>query len=101
MAASSSARRGYVAPQQPRQIDLTRAHPSTSLFLGERQTSDSAWAKAHPTPKFKMDYPLERFTVEMAFICASEDKAGKEQKRSHSGLRRVFVTQAADAATSR
>ncbi len=45
--------------------------------------------------------PLERFTVEMAFICASEDKAGKEQKRSHSGLRRVFVRQAADAATSR
>ncbi len=44
---------------------------------------------------------LERFTVEMAFICASEDKAGKEQKRSHSGLRRVFVRQAADAATSR
>ena len=44
---------------------------------------------------------LERFTVEMAFICASEDKAGKEQKRSHSGLRRVFVTQAADASTSR
>ena len=44
---------------------------------------------------------LERFTIEMAFICASEDKAGKEQKRSHSGLRRVFVTQAADAATSR
>ena len=37
----------------------------------------------------------------MAFICASEDKAGKEQKRSHSGLRQVFVTQAADAATSR
>ncbi len=44
---------------------------------------------------------LERFTVEMAFICASEDKAGKEQKRSHSGLRRVCVTQAVDAATSR
>ncbi len=35
----------------------------------------------------------------MAFICASEDKAGKEQKRSHSGLRPVFVTQPADAAT--
>ncbi len=45
--------------------------------------------------------PLERFTIEMAFICASEDKAGKEQKRSHSGLRRVFVTQIADAATNR
>ena len=44
---------------------------------------------------------LECFTIEMAFICADEDKAGKEQKRSHSGLRRVFVTQAADAATSR
>ena len=44
---------------------------------------------------------LERFTIEMAFLCASENEEGKEQKRSHSGLRRVFVTQAADAATSR
>ena len=44
---------------------------------------------------------LERFTIEMAFLCASEDKAGKEQKRSHSGLWRGFVTRAADAATSR
>ena len=44
---------------------------------------------------------LERFTIEMAFICASEDKAGQEQKRSHSRLWRVFVTWAADAATSR
>ncbi len=44
---------------------------------------------------------LEHFRVEMASVCASEDKAGKEQKRGHSGLRRVFVTRAADAATSR
>ena len=44
---------------------------------------------------------LERFTIEMASIRASEDKAGKEQKRSHSRLWRVFVTQSADAATSR
>ena len=39
---------------------------------------------------------LERFPIEMAFICACEDKAGKKQKRSQSGLRQVFVTQPAD-----
>ena len=35
---------------------------------------------------------LERFTIEMTFLCASEDEAGKEQKRCRSGLRQVFVT---------
>ncbi len=28
---------------------------------------------------------LERFTIEMAFISASENKDDNEQKRSHSG----------------
>ena len=44
---------------------------------------------------------LERFTIEMSSICDREDKADKERERSHSGLRRVLVTRAADAATSR
>ena len=52
---------------------------------------------------------LEYFTIEMSFVCTSEDKTGKKRNRSHScrmGLapsvaRQVFVTQAAEAATSR
>ena len=41
---------------------------------------------------------LERFTIEIAFICASEDKAGQEQKRSLSGLRRAHARPLANRA---
>ena len=48
-----------------------------------RSTKASKPRSAHWTPPITLDL----FTIEMAFICASEDKVGKEQKRGHSGLR--------------
>ena len=99
--------RGSEPPRRQKRQEPALHRPL--LCHAERSEGSTAHSSATPRPQQILhcvqedtaERRLERFTIEMALICASEDEAGKEQKRSHSGLRRVFVTQGADAATSR